>query len=1116
MTLQFDIGAFVALSRAGTYSFTLTPKTALVSDVTIRWAIVPKGATAVVNDFSSLTGTLSLSSGSTTTQAITVTPTDDALATLSGEFEIQIYQVVADGDDILLSSQDVTFSDAETGAGVATVETPPAQPGVEGPEAEPVIQAESVEQSFEIVEEQTTITHPEAEAEPAPPSVEGPETTLLISSGAYTLLSSTKGDDTIAGISAAELIQGGSGHDTITTGGGDDVVIGGFGEDTITLSVDSDGNGETHAETVVYRYKSLTRGDIENDSKLYGNSAIQPADGADVITGFRRGVDKLILAEMGAAYYIENNDAVADKSDITEDILAQKFTSKLWGVSGAKSSTDAGVEMSIILNDWDFFDSEANGLTKAGVDAGGRWGIRFSFSAYGFVSGLTGSQADYAGSAFTIYFDKETTIWLEKQENWDKITGGDDYSKSHVVSLEGLRFLFGDSDANDDLLQFALEDELGVEVGTPDAVTVSESTPPAVDAPEPEVEPEPEPEAEAAPQAVVAEPETAPETAFLINPASYTLLSGTKGSDTIVGTSATELIQGGHYNDIITTGGGDDVVIGGFGKDTIILSVDDEGNGAEHAETVVYRYMSPTFDELQSYPGFHYEAGSILPTDGRDVITGFSRGVDKLILAELGEAYYIENNDAVADKSDITEDIIAQEFVNHILGANDSKIRNGADIKVTIIINDWDFFDSDTESLTAEGIDAGGRWGVELHFTGPGYMDGFTGTNAEDASSYTDIYFDKETTIWLEKQENWDKVTDGTNYSNSAIESLEGLRYLFGDSDENDDLLQFTTADGLGVEVGTPDVVTTTEPTPQVVDDVPETAFLINPASYTLITGTKGSDTIVGTSATELIQGSHYNDTITTGGGDDVVIGGFGSDTIILSVDDEGNGAEHAETVVYRYFSPTFDELQSYPGFHYDDSGTHPTDGGDVITGFSRGVDKLILADIGVAHYIESLDAVADKSDITEDIITQEFVSHLWGTNDGNIGKDADIKVGITLNDWWGLDWDTDWGADGLSTDALDAGFRLGIELIFSGPGYMDGLPSGKRTFGYTEIYFDRETSIWLGKQENWEKVGGGGANHTKSKIESLEGLRYLFGDTDENDDLLQFTTADGLGVEVL
>ena len=617
---------------------------------------------------------------------------------------------------------------------------------------------------------------------------------MRISSGAYTLLSGTKGDDTIAGTSAAELIQGGSGHDTITTGGGDDVVIGGFGEDTITLSVDSDGNGETHAETVVYRYKSLTRGDIENDSKLYGNSAIQPADGADVITGFRRGVDKLILAEMGAAYYIENNDAVADKSDITEDILAQKFTSKLWGVSDAKSSTDAGVEMSIILNDWDFFDSEANGLTKAGVDAGGRWGIRFSFSAYGFVSGLTGSQADYAGSAFTIYFDKETTIWLEKQENWDKITGGDDYSKSHVVSLEGLRFLFGDSDANDDLLQFALEDELGVEVGTPDAVTVSESTPPVVDAPEPEAEPEPEPEA--APQAVVAEPETA----FLINPASYTLITGTKGDDVIVGTSATELIQGSHYNDIITTGGGDDVVIGGFGRDTIILSVDDEGNGAEHAETVVFRYMSTTVDEMQSYPGFdsgHYS--HTLPTDGGDVITGFSRGVDKLILADIGEARYIESLDAVADKSDITEDIIAQTFISNLDGNSVGWDRIDREIDMTVTLNDSRFWDSATESLTAEAIDAGARWGISLGFSGPGYTNGLP--SGERTSSFTDIYFDKEMTIWFEKQENWDKVTDGTNYSNGSIESLEGLRYLFGDTDENDDLLQFTTADGLGVEV---------------------------------------------------------------------------------------------------------------------------------------------------------------------------------------------------------------------------------------------------------------------------------------------------------------------------
>ncbi|MGI9348015.1 MAG: hypothetical protein ACR2PV_08510, partial [Gammaproteobacteria bacterium] len=769
-------------------------------------------------------------------------------------------------------------------------------------------------------------------------------------------------------------------------------------------------------------------------------------------------------------------------------------------------------------------------------DAGGRWGIRFSFSAYGFVSGLTGSQADYAGSAFTIYFDKETTIWLEKQENWDKVTGGDDYSKSHVVSLAGLRFLFGDSDTNDDLLQFALEDELGVEVGTPDAVTVSESTPSAVDTPEPEAGPEPEAEAEAAPQAVVAESETAPETAFLINPASYTLLSGTKGNDVIAGTSATELIQGGNYNDIITTGGGDDVIIGGFGSDTIILSVDDDGNGAEHSETVVYRYNTITGRRTQA-------------VDGEDIVTGFSRGVDKLILAEMGVAFYVEVPKSwyvdsqiywAADESDITEDVLTLVLARKLYAASHSlATTSGLGIQILIALNDRNFWDSDTESLTSGAIDAGARWGIRIEFSVLGYMSGLLGwphdISAKPAGSYTHIYFDKETTIWLEEQENWDKVTGGDGYSNdwysrTGIKSLESLRYLFGDSDENDDLLQFTTDDGLGVEVGTPDGVTTTEPTPQVVDDAPETApetaLLINPASYTLLSGTAGSDTIVGTSATELIQGSNYNDTITTGGGDDVIIGGFGEDTIILSVDDEGNGAEHAETVVFRYMSPTFDELGDYPGFQVKGyESILPTDGADLITGFSRGVDKLILAEIGEAWYIESFDAVADKSDITEDIIAQTFASHLWGANySSSLAGDPSIRVSIELNDWWGLDWDTGWGADGLTTVALDAGFRLGIKLRFDGPGYVDGLPgyvvdgvysTHNRVRGDTEIYFDRETSIWLGTPENFEKVTGGDG-HSNGYIESLEGLRYLFGGSDENDDLLQFTLDDWLGVEVL
>ncbi|MGI9348013.1 MAG: hypothetical protein ACR2PV_08500 [Gammaproteobacteria bacterium] len=822
MTIQFDIGAFVAFSRGGTYKFTLTPEVALVSDVTIRWAIVPKGAVAVVADFPSLTGTL-IAFGSTALP-ITVTPTADALAVLSDEFEIRIYQVVADGDDILLASRDVAPTGVETGtgtgvgtgAGVATVETPPAPPAVAEPEpetapappsveepeaepepepeaeptpqvvvaepeAEPVIQAESVEQSFEVVEEQTTITHPEAEAEAAPQVVVAePEIAFLINPASYTLLSGTKGSDTIAGTSATELIQGGHYGDTITTGGGDDVVIGGFGSDTIILSVDDDGNGAEHAETIVYRYMTPTFDELQSyPGWHYSPGSIMETDGGDVITGFSRGVDKLILADVGEAWYIESLDAVADKSDITEDVIAQEFVSHILGANDSYIRRYADIQIGITLNDWWGLDWDtdwgADGLSTDALDAGFRLGIELAFSGPGYVNGLTGTGADLTFGYTEIYFDRETTIWLGKHENWEKVTGGGtNHSRDMVESLEGLRYLFGDTDENDDLLQFALDDWLGVEVGTPDVVTTTEPTPQVVD--------------------------DAPETAFLINPASYTLLSGTKGDDTIAGTSAAELIQGGNGHDTITTGGGDDVIIGGFGKDTITLSVDSDGNGATHAETIIYRYKSLTRDDIESDSKL-YGDSAIQPADGADTITGFSRGVDKLILADMGGAYYIENNDAVADKSDITEDILAQKFTSKLWGVSDAKSSTDAGVNMSIILNDWDFFDSEANGLTEAGVDAGGRWGISFSFSAYGFVSGLTGSYADYAGSTVNIYFDKETTIWLEKQENWDKVTGGDDYSKSGVVSLDGLRYLFGDSDANDDLLQFTTADGLGVDI---------------------------------------------------------------------------------------------------------------------------------------------------------------------------------------------------------------------------------------------------------------------------------------------------------------------------
>ena len=118
MTLQFNISVLaLTLAEGGAYSFTLTPKGPLSAAMDIRWVIVPKGKIPITtNDFSAFEGTESFASGATAGKTITITPTDDALAEVSGEFEIQVYQVVS-GGDILIGSQDVVLTDDEASSG---------------------------------------------------------------------------------------------------------------------------------------------------------------------------------------------------------------------------------------------------------------------------------------------------------------------------------------------------------------------------------------------------------------------------------------------------------------------------------------------------------------------------------------------------------------------------------------------------------------------------------------------------------------------------------------------------------------------------------------------------------------------------------------------------------------------------------------------------------------------------------------------------------------------------------------------------------------------------------------------------------------------------------------
>ena len=285
-----------------------------------------------------------------------------------------------------------------------------------------------------------------------------------------------------------------------------------------------------------------------------------------------------------------------------------------------------------------------------------------------------------------------------------------------------------------------------------------------------------------------------PPSTGLINPASYTALNAvdsagdaaTEGADTLAGTAAKELIQGGNEDDTITTGGGDDVVIGGFGADTITLS--------SGAETVVYRYNTKSTTDIQA-------------ADGGDTIHDFDLGTDKFIFVEYNSGYHVTNNAAVSSASDITDAVLAKNLLDRTATHNNDGGGDTTGLKFQLIDNTVGLGTGDlVDGLDADEVAAGVRIGLRIQFTGAGYKFGTnyradSTASADNAGPVVEIWFDGDSSLWLDAQANWDVVTDGDTYSNFSIESLTGFRYLFSDTDTNDDFLQFTIADGLGVDI---------------------------------------------------------------------------------------------------------------------------------------------------------------------------------------------------------------------------------------------------------------------------------------------------------------------------
>ena len=251
----------------------------------------------------------------------------------------------------------------------------------------------------------------------------------LIDPSAYKVLSPADGQLFIDGTSADELIIGDDGDNIINTGGGDDVVIGGRGADTITL--------DSGAESLIYRYKSAP------------DAPAQGIDGNDKIYGFARGIDSLILVDLGFSEHQNklNKDGLNEQSFV-DSLAVQGISLQLHSTGGDKK------------------------LDVSAAD-GGRYEFIMSFAAPDGAQGaplptnmqpIAGAKTGDYGASISIEFDRATSEWLAKQENWERVTNGGDYGAGKIATADGLRYLFADTDAEDDLFVITDGSNLGVDI----------------------------------------------------------------------------------------------------------------------------------------------------------------------------------------------------------------------------------------------------------------------------------------------------------------------------------------------------------------------------------------------------------------------------------------------------------------------------------------------------------------------------------------------------------------------------------------------------------------------------------------------------------------------------
>ena len=419
---QFDISAF-ALTHRGGYRFTLTPKSALAGDMDIRWVIVPKGDSPADNYFSDLKGTFHFAFGSTAAQTITIAPPYD-------DFEIQIYQIVSDGDDILLGSQEVTHEDG-------------------------------VPRKASAAEREITVT-------------------TASGNNDLDLSGKTVGQQVITSVGQDAIIDG-QGDDYIETGRGDDTIaLSTGGEDTVAYNFESesdavmavDGNNRVTEFTrgedkIVFKTDAAETKITSLDAFLKDGQGKPNDDFADdkfivtidykIVAGM--GSDPATLQFTGLVFHFRES-AIYDGNKISMPIFEIKFATPLDVTDDVLTSlggaSNLDVERGLALKKLVEVDSSGNVTTNYVAYLLGAESIDFEVESL-ILTGDSGNNVLTGGAGDDTLYGLAGDDILTGLAGNDTLAGGDDNDRlyggdghDHIYGGDGVDYIYGE--AGNDIL----------------------------------------------------------------------------------------------------------------------------------------------------------------------------------------------------------------------------------------------------------------------------------------------------------------------------------------------------------------------------------------------------------------------------------------------------------------------------------------------------------------------------------------------------------------------------------------------------------------------------------------------------------------------------------------